>query len=107
MEVQVEDDKDYFNNVHKALITLQATNGNKIISYAADLMDAAPQPRSNQQSNIASTGPPPRERHRNRGDTLKRNLASGTATLCFITHGYVSKACNGPPCGGGVAQWMP
>ena len=42
-------------------------------------MDAAPQPRLNHQSNIASTGPPPRERHRNRGDTLKRNLASGTA----------------------------
>ena len=80
MEVQVEDDKDYFNNVHKALTTL---HGNKIISYAADLMDAAPQPRSNQQSNIASTGPPPRERHRNRGDTLKRNLASGTATAAW------------------------
>ena len=79
MEVQVEDDKDYFNNVHKALTTLQATHGNKIISYAADPMDAAPQPRSYHQSNIASTGPSPRERHRNRGDTLKRNLASGTA----------------------------
>ena len=83
MEVQVEDDKDYFNNVHKTLTTLQATHGNIIISYAADLMDAAPQPRSNHQINIASTGPPPRERHRNRGDTLKRNLASGTATAAW------------------------
>ena len=82
MDVQVEDDIDYFNNVHKALITLQATNGNKVISYAADLMDAAPQPRSNQQSNIASTGPPPRERHRNRGDTLNGPLHS---KLCEFT----------------------
>ena len=83
MEEQAEDVEDYCNNVHKALITLQATNGNQIISYAADLMDAAPQPRLNHQSNIASTGPPPRERHRNRGDTLKRNLASGTATAAW------------------------